>query len=175
VLKPCELRLEREVAGEPGQRELVCGAGGFRLALSGGDTAFMERTCAACPIPDEVEGDRWRCLHLRPVKVDTRVAGSDGDWRHYFACRWFFRLKPHAQPESIGRCHGCPWWFPRPEVGQMARLGYWEETELIREAIRTALLQPVPPPPASTPRDNVRAPGRPPTLWERFRAVLGRP
>jgi hypothetical protein len=163
VVKPCELRIEREVEGDPGRREIVCGAGGFRLALAGGDTSFMERTCGACPIPDEVRGDRWSCLHLRPVKV--RDAGGEG-WRHLFSCRWFFRLNPHRQPESLGRCHGCPYWFPRPDVEQLARLGYWEETELIRRTI----LEPEPPrPSAPAPAPD----GRPRGLWERIVGGLG--
>ncbi len=123
----CELRIEKML--EDGGKELVCGAGGFTLKVPSENGSWMAEACAICPIPDELSGDGWACLYLRPIRVR-----ESGAIKSYFSCRWFYSLNPTRQPESIKTfCHGCTYWFPRPQVQKIT--GYWAETEAIREVI----------------------------------------
>jgi len=131
-IPPCELRIERPIAGDPaGRHEYVCGAADLRLAVVGEDSGFMERVCNAGDLPKVLACDPRSCLHLRPV----RVIAPDAAATSYYACRWFYRLNPHNQPTSIIRCSGCPYWFPRPAIDLLVPHRYWEETEEIRAAI----------------------------------------
>ena len=110
--QPCELRWERPIEGDgTGAVEIVCmAAGGRRLAIKGGDHSEMLATCGACTIPRETE--RRPCLFLVPFKTER-----EGRPRDYFACRWFYTLKPEDPWSTTGiMCPGCIYWFPRPPV-----------------------------------------------------------
>jgi hypothetical protein len=117
-LPACELRWERPVLGDPGdRREIVClAAAGKRLALVGAEAGAMRAACGSCPIPREMA---WRpCLYLVPFKTER-----DGRPRDYFACRWFYLIKPEAPATSTASmCGGCPYWFPRPPVEMLRDL-----------------------------------------------------
>ena len=111
-LQPCEFRWERAAAGEArGRREIVCmAAAGKRVALAGGDEHEMRSICGSCTIPTEAA--RRPCLFLVPIKTER-----DHRSRDYFACRWFYTLKPEMPPTSTDwMCGGCPYWFPRPPI-----------------------------------------------------------
>jgi hypothetical protein len=122
-LKPCELRIT--LASTEGHR-FLCGASGLPLPK------LAESVCGSCIIPDLLATDPWACLHLRPIRIDLNPGGPA-----YFACRWFYNLRPERQPTDLAWCHHCPYWFPRPPLSLIAR--YWQETDRIREAVRRAL------------------------------------
>jgi hypothetical protein len=160
-LRPCELRRSR-AAGEG--IELICGAGGFALGVAGRDDAAIVAACAACPIPDAL-GNRWACLHLRPIRVER-----DGQWESFFSCRWFYTLNLRRQPRSlVEMCVGCIYWFPRPQVALMG--GYWEETEKIRTAVADAMARPDARP---DPQHSLwaRTPPEQPSIWRWIRRHL---
>lgn len=109
--------------------------------LSGGSPEVdlgWHAICNACPIPDRLATDRWACLHLRPLKV---VGKSEGErtFQEYYACHWFYRLYRHGPPTTMDPCHGCPYWFPRPPMAQMERLGYWKDQAEVLAGVRARL------------------------------------
>ena len=116
--QPCELRWERPVPGDPcRRREIVCMAAcGKRLAVVGDEESVLRAACTPCPIPREIA--RRPCLYLVPFKTDR-----DGHPRDYFACRWFYTLKPENPATGTEiMCDGCPYWFPRPPLAMVRDL-----------------------------------------------------
>jgi len=164
---PCELRIERPIAGDPaGRREYICGAPGLRLAVVGEASDVMGRICNACDLPEVLAHDPRICLHLRPV----RVIEPDATATTCYACRWFYRFNPHHQPTSINRCSGCPYWFPRPSIQLLAQHRSWGETE----EIRAAMTNPTGPPPRfhfPPPQESSERFGG--SWWRRFWAGCG--
>lgn len=124
-LQPCELR--RCVESDSDER-FVCGAGGFVLGAPGQEDEQIAAICNACPIPGALQ-DRHACLHLRPIRVEQGESLVS-----FFSCRWFYDLNVRRQPQSLAEmCYGCPYWFPRPDLGIIPR--YWDETDKIRNAV----------------------------------------
>jgi hypothetical protein len=51
-------------------------------------------------------------LYLVPFKT-----ARDGQPRDYFACRWFYKLKPENPATTTSwMCGGCQYWFPMPPL-----------------------------------------------------------
>lgn len=156
-LPPCELRLVQRRLEPEGLEHVmvVCGASGgpeegVVLARAGDDTAFLEETCRACPIPAALKA-RQSCLHLVPVR---RFPGQGGDppeqivqalhgvkriklgtdeLRTSFPCRYFYQVGTQAWSPDTFWCKRCPYWFPRPPVELIPR--YWETSRRIIEVI----------------------------------------
>ena len=111
-LKVCDFRREVPLNGEgPGAVELRCMAlGGDALGRPDWDLERIRGVCNACAVPREAA--RRPCLYLVPFKTVR-----DGTAHDYFACRWFYKLKPEEPATTTGwMCGGCTYWFPMPPI-----------------------------------------------------------
>jgi hypothetical protein len=111
-LQVCGYRREVPLDGEgPGAVEVRCTAmGGGLLGHKEKDLSQIRAVCNACAVPREAA--RRPCLYLVPFK-----AQRDGEPRDYFACRWFYKLKPEdPHTTTAWMCGGCQYWFPMPPL-----------------------------------------------------------
>lgn len=132
-LQACGFRRELSLDGqEAGAVELRCMAmGGAALGRKDRDLDEVRTVCNACTVPREAASRP--CLYLVPFKTLR-----DGKVRDYFACRWFYKLRPEDPPTTTWwMCGGCIYWFPMPPVHMLQDLegkarymiqfhhGYW--------------------------------------------------
>lgn len=111
-LQACPYRREAPAGHEgPGAVELRCIAmGGAPLGRKGRDLDRIRSVCNACTVPRKA--DFRPCLYLVPFKTER-----GGQPRDYFACRWFYKLRPEAPATNTDwMCGGCSYWFPMPPV-----------------------------------------------------------
>jgi hypothetical protein len=111
-VQACPYRREAPAAGEgPGEVEVRCIAmGGALLGRKVRDLERVRSFCNACTVPRKA--DFRPCLYLVPFKTER-----DGQPRDYFACRWFYKLRPEGPATSTAwMCGGCPYWFPMPPL-----------------------------------------------------------
>lgn len=117
-LQVCDFRREVPLNGEgPGAVELRCmPMGGGLLGRRDRDLDKVRPVCNACTVPREAA--RRPCLYLVPFKT-----AREGKPRDYFACRWFYKLKPEEPATTTGwMCGGCAYWFPMPPVHMLKDL-----------------------------------------------------